>query len=289
MKRRNFLWYSTLFMAGCAATNSRSQDSALVQFPSPFYFAVTDVSGLDELQQEYDDLRIAIAAALETEIEFFPVENYTAATVALKRGDIDLALAGPSEYIVINARTNAVPIIAVTRPNYYSIIAVSASSGIKTLAELKGKSIAMSDVGSTSGHLGPTKLLIDAGLDPATDIEIRLLGDEGSVAAIQQGEVDAWGGAATDYKEMLQDATNSFSIIMQGPPLPSDVFIASSSVDPALIGFIRERIITHQNQIVQAISLHHSKYVGSELVTANDEDYDPIRDVYQAIGQGEFI
>ena len=290
MQRRHFLWYSTLFLAGCVAANSTQHSSSSIALPPKLRFAVTDVSGLEDLQQDYEPLRVALEEAIETDIEFFPVNNYADAAIALKRGNLELALAGPSEYLVITTRTNAVPILGVTRPTYYSVIAVPTESGIQALTELKGKSIAMSDIGSTSGHLGPTKLLMDAGLDPQTDITIRMLGDEGSAEALKRGEVDAWGGAFTDYQDLLQDEAGSFSILVQGPMLPNDVFVASSSLDPRLIDVMRERLLRHQAKIVEAIALYQqSKYAGSELVLANDEDYDTVRDVYEAIGQGEFL
>ncbi|HEY9698390.1 MAG TPA: PhnD/SsuA/transferrin family substrate-binding protein [Trichocoleus sp.] len=290
MKRRNFLWYSTLLLTGCAAASTTVDRSSSTQaLPPKLRFAVTDVKGLEDLQQDYGSLRAALAEALQTEVEFFPVENYTTATIALKQGEVELALAGPSEYVVITSRTNAIPVVAVTRRNYHSIIAVRAGSPVKAVADLKGKTIAMSDIGSTSGHLGPTKLLLDAGLAPQTEVEIRMLGDEGSIKAIKQGKVDAWGGSAVDYKDFLQNTANTFPILIEGMPLPSDVFIASSSVASASINLIRERMLTNQKQLIEAIAKHQSKYEGSQLIIAKDEDYDPIREVYRAVGQGDFV
>jgi phosphonate transport system substrate-binding protein len=45
------------------------------------------------------------------------------------------------------------------------------NSGINSLAELKGKKIAFSDVGSTSGHLCQMQLLKDRGIDTMKDID----------------------------------------------------------------------------------------------------------------------
>ncbi|HEY9736281.1 MAG TPA: phosphate/phosphite/phosphonate ABC transporter substrate-binding protein [Trichocoleus sp.] len=288
MKRRNFLWCSALFMSSTVIACSRPTAPPAAEIPA-LKLAITDISGAEELEEKYEAFRAALAAALGTEVTFFPVENYTAATVALKRGDVDLALAGPSEYVVIKSRTNAVPIVAVTRPNYHSMIVVPASSPLSSVADLKGKTIAMSDIGSTSGHLGPTSLLLNAGLDPKTDVTVQMLGDEGSVEAIKTGKVDAWGGSAVDYADLLKDDAGSFVVLVEGPPLPSDVIIASSNLDPAAIELIRERLLAQEGAIVSEIATHVSKYVGSTMQPALDADYDPIRTVYQAIGQGEFV
>ena len=288
MKRRTVLAYLALCLASATVACSRPAKPPVVELPT-IQLAITDVSGLDNLEADYEEFRLALADALGTDVEFYPVENSAEATVALKQGKIDLALAGPSEYVVISARTNAVPVIAVTRPNYRSVIAVAASSNIASIADLKGKAIALSDIGSTSGHVGPTYILIEGGLDPKTDITTQMLGDDGSAAALKAGEVDAWGGAATDYTDLLDDGTGAFKLLVEGDLLPSDLLIASSSVDPATLELIQERLLAHEQGITTAIATHESKYVGSTLEPATDADYDPIRAVYQAIGQGEFV
>ncbi|MGK7890456.1 MAG: phosphate/phosphite/phosphonate ABC transporter substrate-binding protein [Leptolyngbyaceae cyanobacterium] len=295
MKRRQLFAYPMLLLVGMAIACSPatppfpSGATATVEELPTIRLAVTDVSGLEELEQSYDEFRLAIAAALDTEVEFVPVENYTAATVALKRGEIDLALAGPSEYVIINSRTNAIPVIAVTRPDYHSLLVVPADSEISSILDLQGQTIAMSDIGSTSGHLGPTFLLMEAGLDPKVDLTVEMLGDDGSAEALKAGEVDAWGGAARDYQDMLQDDAGSFTVLTQGDPLPSDIILASSSLAPSLVDTIRSRLLEDEDELVSALALHETKYIGSTLKPALDEDYDSIRAVYEALGQGEFV
>ncbi|NER00920.1 MAG: PhnD/SsuA/transferrin family substrate-binding protein [Cyanothece sp. SIO2G6] len=294
MKKRQLLGYSVWLLVSMAIACARpistppSGPTAVEELPT-IRLAITDVSGLAELEQSYDEFRVAIADALNTEVEFVPVENYTAATVALKRGEIDLALAGPSEYVVINSRTNAVPVIAVTRPNYRSLLVIPADSEISNVLDLKGQTLAMSDIGSTSGHLGPTFILMEAGLDPKTDLTVEMLGDDGSAAALKAGEVDAWGGSARDYADMLQDDAGSFTVLVEGDALPSDIILASSSVDPSLVNIIRDHLLEHENDLVAALATHETKYIGSTLKPALDEDYDSIRAVYEVLGQGEFI
>ncbi|WP_293139214.1 PhnD/SsuA/transferrin family substrate-binding protein [Okeania sp. SIO3I5] len=191
MKRRNFIGYTLLFITSCSATtNNNTTSSQITNKPEILRFAVTDVVGEEKLS-DYEQFRALLEEVLATKIEFFPVESYVAATAALQLNQVDLVLAGPSEYVVINARTNAIPLIAVTRPNYHSVIVVSADSPIKSVAELKGKTIAMSYTGSTGGHLGVTKLLMEAGLDPKSDLEILMLGDDASLESFKQGKVDA--------------------------------------------------------------------------------------------------
>jgi phosphonate transport system substrate-binding protein len=291
MKRRNFITYSLLFLSSLTSATFTSSFSS-AQNPDTLRFAVTDIQGLEELQRDYEPFRNALAESLGTEIEFFPVADRTAAAVALQSDQVDIVLTGPAEYVVMRAKTDAVPFIAITRPNYRSVIAVHKDGGIQNLSELKGKTIAMSDLGSTSGQLGPTKILVDAGLQPEKDIEIKMLGDT-DLQAFRYKDVDAWGGSALDYDRFMETQNlnpEDYPIIETGDLLPSDVFIASSELSPEYINEIRDSMVANQDKLIGGIvaAEANEKYKGSQLIEAKDSDYDPIRQAYQAIGVNDF-
>ncbi len=290
MKRRNLIYYSLLFLAGCATTsNNPTQNNPKINNqPEKIRFAITDVKGAEKLKSDYELLRIALEESLKIKIDFFPVNGYTEAVAALGVNQVDLVLAGPAEYVLIKSRTNAVPIISISRPNYKSLIVVSATSNIKSIAQLKGKIIAMKEVGSTGGHLGPTKLLIDGGLNPKTDIKIEMLGEEGSGPALIKGKVQAWGGSYTDYQDFLkaQKVTEKdYIILAEGPLLPGDIFMANSQLDAKFVENIRTQMLANKDKITQALAAKKSKFKNSKLVEANDTNYNLIRDVFKVIGE----
>ncbi|MFN6516309.1 MAG: phosphate/phosphite/phosphonate ABC transporter substrate-binding protein [Nostoc sp. CreGUA01] len=296
MKRRNLLWYSLLFTAGCTiginSSNNNSEELP-VTTPKNLKLAVTDVSGIEDLQRDFGVFRTTLEEVLGVKIEFFPVENTTAAAPALLSREVDIVFAGPSEYLILNARAKAIPIIAIERSNYHSIIVVRADSKIKLLPQLKGKTIAMRKIGSTSGHIAPTKLLIDAGLNPETDFKTVILDDRG-VQALKKGEVDAWATASDRYKNILESeglSEKDFTVIFTSPLLPNDVFVASNQLPSSFIEEMRSRMIQHQDRLIQSLvtAKANQKYKGSKLIAANDADYNMIREVYQKIGQGNFL
>ena len=295
MKRRNFLSYFLLLIAGCASatSNSKSTSSNLdADVPDTLRFTVTDTQGLEQLQRDYGGLRTALEEVLEKKIEFVPFESYIAAAAALQSDQVDFVFTGPSEYVVMSARTNAVPIIGITRLNYYPVICVSANNKIKSVAQLKGKKIAMWKVGSTSGHLGPTKLLIDAGLNPKSDLEILMLGSKG-LPALQKGEVDAWGGSSVKYEKFLKDeglSESALPLIEKGALFPNDLFVASSRLDSRVVKKIGDRMMKNQDKLLQSLlSVEEGKFQGSKLVSVNDIDYNQFREVYKLVGQGSFV
>ncbi len=293
MLRRHFLWYFLLFVAGCTAATNQPRNS-LLKDKDKLLFAVSDVQGLEELQRDYGPFRTALQEVLETKIEFFPVDNFLEVATALQLALVDLVLAGPSEYTIVRARTNAMPIVALTRPNYRAAIAVRGDSGLKSLADLKGKTIELGNVGSTGSYIGQIKMLMDAGLKPKYDIKI-VTSKEYHLKVLKNDEVDAWGRTLHRYESSMQQegaSDSDYRLLAKGIQLPHDVFIASSKLEPMLVDEIRDRMLENQDRLLQAIlsvPRFTSKFKGATLVPANDSDYDMIREVYKAMGEENFI
>ncbi|NEQ41206.1 MAG: PhnD/SsuA/transferrin family substrate-binding protein [Okeania sp. SIO3I5] len=294
MLRRHLFWYFLLFVAGCTATQGDNRNSPLKE-KEKLLFAVSDVQGLEQLQRDYGPFRTALQEILQTKIEFFPVDNFVQATTELQLGKVDLVLVGPSEYVIVRTRTNAVPIVALRRPNYRTAIAVRGDSNIKSLADLRGKTIELGRIGVTGSYIGPIKMLMDAGLNPKSDVKI-VSSKEYQLKGLKNGEVDAWGRTLHRYEQAIQEADVSESdyfLLAKSPTLPNDVFIASSKLEPMLVDEIRDRMLKNQGRLLQAIlSVSASfdlKFKDATLVSANDSDYDMIRDVYKAMGEGDFI
>lgn len=297
MKRRNLLFYSFMFTAGCVINKQADRKSRLSStsaLPNPLNFAVTDAVGIGELQEYYNPFRLALSEVLGTKIEFFPVDNYFTAAVGLRSHQVDLALAGPSEYVVIKARTNATPIIGIKRVDYYTIMVVYRDSGIKSLTDLKGKTIDFLNNGSTSTHLGGIELLMDAGLNPRSDFK-SIMSNNNSLTPLITNRADACSRSPHRYQDALQQdglSPENYPIIAKGKPLPNDVFMVGSHIASNVADKIRNLMLENQTKLLQALgSVEYlaTKYKGATLATANDQDYDMIRAVYKAMGQGEFL
>ncbi|MDB9372112.1 PhnD/SsuA/transferrin family substrate-binding protein [Nodularia sphaerocarpa] len=296
MRRRKLFINFLLLIGGCTSGISRKNNNynkSLKSRSKVIKFAVADATGLEELQRNYGAFCTTLEAVLGIAIEFFPVENRTAAAPALQSGQVDIVLAGPSEYVIFNSRAQAIPIVAIQRLDYYPIIVVRADSKIKSLAQLKGKKIAMRTTGSTSGHLAPIKMLLDAGLNSKTDIEILMLGNQG-VKALNKGEVDAWTIASDRYKIILESeglSEKDFSVIAKGTLLPGDVFVINNQWESNIIEDVRSRMLENQDKLLKSllVATVNQPYEGSKMIPANDADYNIIREVYQKIGQGSFL
>ena len=168
---------------GCSSEESNTSVKAnesqeKSDWPDKLRFAVTDVEGMEELRTTFGPFKEKLEELIGIEIEYFAVTDRTVGTTALEYDQVDILLAGPSEYAQLKSVIPEIePMVAIERENYYSAVIVHEDSEYKSLEDLKGKKIAMSDAGSTSGHIGPSIIFLEAGFDLDKDLEIMLLGD----------------------------------------------------------------------------------------------------------------
>lgn len=260
-----------------------------------YTFIVTDVEGIEELQREFGPFKQLLEEKAGIKMKFFPVTSRTAAAEAIKNKKADFVLTGPAEYVVMRTLTNCYPVLGFSRPDYHSVIVVKAGSGINTIADLKGKKIAMSDIGSTSGHLGPSQILKDNGLDPLKDVTIVHTTKEIAWESLKKGDVQAWGYAGLSYAS-FRDKDKSinpggFKIIARGPDLPMDVLVAAPHTDKKIVDLVVKTIAANSNELVATIlkGEDNQKYKGMQFITnINDSDYNYIREIYKTIGQPRF-
>jgi phosphonate transport system substrate-binding protein len=288
MIRRQFL---AIAAAAALAVPAHAQAQAELKF------AVTDVVGLENLQREWGPFQKALESKTGLKLAFFAVTNRTAAVEAMNAKRVDLVFTGPAEYVVFRARTNAVPVIALQRVDYYPNVVVRTDSGITEVAELKGKKVAFGSVGSTSRHLGPMQVLADLGLNPREDIQVTHVSGNVGFEALKRGDIAAMGMNYTDYQRLVErDPTTPYFVIARGRDLPLDLILAGSHVDPSVVQRLRKGIADNAAEMTKAILAgegENVKFKGMTWVpSVRDEDYNYVRKMYRTIGQtqfGEFV
>jgi phosphonate transport system substrate-binding protein len=266
-------------------------------FADEFKLAITDVEGLERLQTEWGPFKTTLEAASGHTFEFFPVNNRTAAAEALRAKRVDFVVTGPAEYVVINKITNATTVVGLSRPDYFCAIVVMADSPVVRPVDLKGMKIAMDDVGSTSGHLCPSQLLADYGVNSLTDLDTivhttRPIAHE----ALKRGDVAAIGVNYTSWVNGVRSKDTSvppgsFRVIARSGDLPNDLLVAGSHVDPAVVEMVRGAMVDGKSEIIEAIVSvggDNERFRGMDLVAIEDEAYDPVRAMYATIGHPEF-
>ncbi|WP_142848212.1 phosphate/phosphite/phosphonate ABC transporter substrate-binding protein [Telmatospirillum sp. J64-1] len=258
----------------------------------PIRFAVTDIAGMEELQREFGPFRDTLAKLVGRDVDFFAVNSRTAAVEAMNAKSVDFVLTGPAEYVVFRARTNAEPVVGWSRPGYFSQIVVMADSPYITAQDLKGKRVAFGDVGSTSQHLGPARVLADLGLVLGKDYSPMNISRNVAVEGMIRGDIAAIGMNRTHLDRVEQAFPNhQFRVIARGGDLPSDVLIAGAHVPQDLQQAVRKIFLDHGDEIRASLlqGEDNQKFKGGFFHTRiTDADFNDVRTSYRVIGVNQF-
>ena len=255
--------------------------------------AVTDIVGLENLQREYAGFQKILSDKSGMKVELFPVPNRTAAVEALNAKKIDLVLTGPAEYVVFKKRTDAKLVVGFSRPEYYGSVVTLVGSGIDGVEDLKGKKVALGDVGSTSRHLSPIQVLADLGLKPGQDVQVMHINRNVAVEAMKRGDVAAIGINRTDLPGLSKRHPDVvFKVIARGRDLPNDVLLAGTHVPDAVVGQMKKVFSDNSEALIAAVLMgpdENQKFQGMKFIPSiADADYNYVRKMYATIGQPQY-
>jgi len=137
-------------------------------------------------------------------------------------------------------------------PFYKGQFIAGANTGIKTLADLKGKTFCFVDPNSTSGYIVPRIILKANGIDPDTDFKAtQNAGSHNNVAiAVYKGDCDAgvtYINVLTDTSANLAatypDIADKVKVISDTDSIPNDGMQFIKSLDPKLQAVIVEGML----------------------------------------------
>jgi len=274
----------TLFIAVALGLSACGPDRSRSDRPDTIRFADTGIDGIEEMRRAFHEFVETMEEKTGLKVDFYPVSNRTIAAVALEAGDVDVVLAGPTEYLFIKSRQDVTPIAAIERAEYYSVIIVPADSPAQSLTDLRGKTIAFKDSGSTSGHVAPTAMFMEAGMIEGEDY-IGPQADRLRFEMLYAGDVDAIAGGIKDFRRVEEEHPGEYRVLARSEPLPRDIFVARAGLHPEIVEQLKTTMIANGEEIMQAILApgERKKYTGASIVAANDSDYDGMREVHLAL------
>jgi phosphate/phosphite/phosphonate ABC transporter binding protein len=153
-----------------------------------------------DMFRKFSALSEHLSRELGKKVEIRVAPDYETAVSNLVQGAVHMSYMTPSTYIEAK-HTPGVDVLGIAlrdgKPYHHSVIIANESSGIETLADVKGKSFAFGSEHSTSSHLVPRAMLLDEGVNLADLSYFNYLGHHDAVVkAVLKGEFDA--GAVTE-------------------------------------------------------------------------------------------
>lgn len=227
-------------LAGCGPSAAQQGDDS-----GELVFAAIPSEESAGLQQDYQPVLDLLAKETGKKITFQKATDYAAIIEGQRAGKIDIAKYGPFSYVLAKQQGVAATAVAGqveekgAEPGYTSYAVTRPDAGIRSLADFRGKKICFVDPTSTSGYLYPKAGLLEAGINPDTDIEaIFAGGHDASAIAIAKGDCDA--GFAYDSmvdrqlidKGQLQ--SGQLTRVWQSAVIPGDPVAIADGLDPVV-------------------------------------------------------
>ncbi|MFY7974961.1 MAG: phosphate/phosphite/phosphonate ABC transporter substrate-binding protein [Rubrivivax sp.] len=240
----------------------------------------------------YRPLAQYLAARLGRPVELRTVDSWEGLAKSLANGETDLALMGPWGYVLANHSAGAQVVSTILyegKPEYYAIIVTHPDSGIRTLADLKGRTFAFGDKGSTSGWLIPTHHFMKLGITEPEKHFSRVLYTKHQAIETQvaAGQLDAGADYNRNRTAMIEQGlikAERSVVIWQSAPLPNDAFAVSAALhkDSAFVARLQAALTDVGSRLATEPQLLPRSYTG--FVTRDNGFYKPIRDAGLALG-----
>ena len=169
--------------------------SAAAQAQQVFRITAIPDESPTELARKAAPLVKYLEGKLNMKVEFTPVTDYAAAVETLANKQVDMAWFGGFTFVQALQRSGGkvIPLVQREEDEKFRSVFIATEPDIKSLADLKGKTLSFGSQSSTSGHLMPRSYLLAAGIDPDRDLRrVAYSGaHDATVAAVASGKVDA--------------------------------------------------------------------------------------------------
>ena len=240
----------------------------------------------------YRPLAAYLAKQLGREVQLKTVDSWEGLAKSLASGETDVALMGPWGYVLANHEAGAQAIATILydgKPEYFAIMVTHPNSGIQTVADLKGKTFAFGDKGSTSGYLIPLHFFVQQGIDPDTYFKKVIYTKHQAIETqVAQGALDAGADYNRNRNAMIEQGlikAEQSKIFWQSAPLPNDAVAVSKTIfaDKALVARLQTALLSIGTALTAQPDLLPNHYTG--FVVQNNSYYKPIRDAGLATGK----
>jgi len=211
--------------------------------PSTLVFTYTPVEDPAVYKDAFADFQAYLSKATGKKVIYYTVQSNSAEIEAMRSGRLHIAgfSTGPTGFAVNLA--GAVPIAVKGGPDgfqgYNLVVITRKNSGIKSLADLKGKKVAHTSPSSNSGNLAPRALLPDQGIVPDQDYEVSFSGKhDQSILGVVSGDYDAAPVASDVLERMIGRGVvnaDDIEILYRSPKFPTSSFAYAHDLHPDLV------------------------------------------------------
>ena len=261
--------------------NAESKTYKMVFVPASEKGDESDYSTLIEITEKLTGLNI----------ETIKVTDYNAAVEAMRAGRAHIAWYGGKTYVKAAEIANAEAFAAGVRPGekdagYFAYFVVKKNSKIQTFNDVKGKTLSLNTIGSTSGDLIPQVELNKINLSIKNKNDFTNVFYAGShdacLLSVLNNQADVCGMSSRNFEARLEDGTIKLEDVR--------IIHKSDKVPPPPLAYSKSIPLEDRIKIKKAVlNAHNHGEIGgyggkmSHYIEVKDSDYNVLREVIKLL------
>ncbi|WP_405604252.1 phosphate/phosphite/phosphonate ABC transporter substrate-binding protein [Streptomyces sp. NBC_01410] len=286
---------AALGLTACGGASDASTSDSATCPGGKIRFGVEPFEDPAKLTPAAKVLADALGESLDCEVELTVTEDYSAEVLAMENGKLDIAIFGPLGYVFASKRAEAEAVASFSDgkgkvSSYTAGIWVPKDSPIKTVENLKGHSLALASIGSTSGDALPRKAMLDAGLN-TSDVKVNYAGGHPeALLALAKGKVDA----AEINSQQLASATGAgtfdpakFRKVWASAPIPNDPITVRGELDAAFKKAVTDALLKLPADKVGKLGALLDVDPPAPLIAVDKSTYQPLFDLATSLNLTE--
>ncbi|WP_026478075.1 phosphate/phosphite/phosphonate ABC transporter substrate-binding protein [Alkaliphilus transvaalensis] len=285
-------------LAACSKTEDNplevdhNLDESIV--PEKIIIGAIPTQNQGDMKGAMDKLAQHVSNELGTEVIIEVYPDYNGVVEAMNYGQVDMAYFGPLTYVIANDRGGAEAILTLLvdgAPYYYSYMITHVDSTINSLEDVVENvgdlQFAFGDVNSTSGSLIPTLALKEKEIfRDQLDTDFKEIfytgGHDAAALAVQEKKVDVGAVDSAIFEVMKRNGVvdgSKFKIIWESEPLFQYPWAVKKGTSEELKVALQEAFLSVTDQEILDV------FGASGFITAEDKDYEPVRQAAKADGR----
>lgn len=272
-------------------TSCAPKEAELGTEENPIIFAFVPSGDTPEIIESADIMADLLSEKTGYVINGEVATSYSAVIEAMGTGKAHMGTLATFAYILAHEKYGvdcALVSVRYGTPYYKGQIIAGVDTGIKTLEDIKGKTVCWVDATSASGYIIPRIMLKAVGVDPDTDLAQQIeAGSHDAVAlSVYKGDCDC-GATYIDARDKIEedypDVKEKTVLVTESPEIPNDglQFIKDFPAD------MRAKIVNAFLEIMETeegVEAMGTAYGWEAVIEKDDSFYDEFRKILDASG-----
>ncbi len=261
------------------------------QAQETLYFSLIPKKNIDDQISELQPLISYLEKKLNRQIEIIRPHSYQSVIEGILSRTIDFAILGPASYAQARARDQGVEAFASFASSagyltpegsyYFSVLFTLKDYGYRSINDLNGRKIAMTDPSSTSGSVIPNMYCARDIGSPLNDFfgSITYAGSHDlAISAVQKHYADAAFVSTARVDEAVRNKSlqpDQIVVLWQSQPIHSDPFVFRSNLDISTKEQLRNAMLAPAPELDGMFQKMKMK----GMVGVTDTDYQAIHEI----------